>query len=155
MNPGEGRSDKSDLTMSIIESIKSPSFKYTVFKPREGEHSFLRGMKCILGEAQEEEYNYLILLLTVTLTCVYEFQLSFWKKDAVRVNKYIEIISVQAAPELKLARGQSLFRWGLAIMVEGGWRNTQGKSPFRSRDTEILPIVGILANSMLKPIIHT
>jgi len=67
-------------------------------------------MKCTLGEAQEEEHNYIIFLLTTTLTSVYGFKLSFWKKDAARVAKYIETISTQAAPELKLAGTQILFR---------------------------------------------
>lgn len=64
-------------------------------------------MKCISGD---EKHNYIILLLTITLTSVYGFKLSFWKKDAVRVTKYIETISAQAAPELKLAGAQILFR---------------------------------------------
>lgn len=41
-------------------------------------------------------------------------------------------------------------------MVEDGWRKVQGKSPFKSKEAEILPIVGILAaNSILKLLIHT
>lgn len=37
-------------------------------------------------------------------------QAELMEKDAVRVTKYIETISAQAAPELKLAGAQILFR---------------------------------------------
>lgn len=66
-------------------------------------------MKCILEETQEEKHNYIIFLLRVILTSVYRFKLSFWKKDAVRVTKYVETLLTQAAPELKLSGAQVIF----------------------------------------------